>query len=109
MSITKQIFDKNVVLSCFRAFLDCLWIYLASTKSIKSNNIRGAYIRGIYSVKDICAKDVCFVRIIYAWNICIRNVYGIDAIKSLKIYSQLSWISKVRLFSIGFETVVMAS
>lgn len=45
LSITKQIFNKDVILNYSKAFSDYLQVCLANIKSAKDNDFRGTYTR----------------------------------------------------------------
>ena len=64
LSITKLIFDWNIIWVYFECFLDYLWSYLTKTRGVKdAKNIKSAFIKGIFarvvSMNNIFSLKTC--------------------------------------------------
>lgn len=102
MSTTKQMSDGNKVLSCSKAFLNCLRAHLAGTEGAKGDDIRSACTENTCSVGVPCAGGI------YIGDACARNACNVGTVKRLGIHLQSSQILEVRLFSTGLKTRVGA-
>lgn len=95
--------DKDVILSCFRCFLGCLW---PRSFGAESTDTRIAYTKGTYAeytyTKGAYIRDAyiegTFVRGACVGGTCIGTI---GTIKYLRIYLQLFQNLEVRLLCIS--------
>lgn len=93
LSTTKQMLDRDAILSCSKYFLSCLQPRLFSAKGtnigiacIKDICIRYTYTKDIY-IEDTYIRSAC-VRGTCIRSTCIRSAYidTVSAVKHLEIY-----------------------